>query len=149
MEGTAGAPLMAIVDCPDGEAILEGAASQLFDRMLAAIGLDRASICLATFTSARPLAGRIGPELEAQLAPVVRHHIVLAAPKRLLIMGAAASRALLGADGAARRGSLQRVNLNPGTVEAVAILPPGTLIAQPRGKAEAWRGLQSLIGGKP
>lgn len=149
MEGPVGAPLMAIVDCPDGSAILEGGASQLFDRMLTAIGLNRAGICLATFTTARPLAGRIGPELETQLAPLVRRHVALAAPKRLLIMGASVSRALLGTDGAARRGSLQRVNLEVGSIEGVAILPPGTLIAQPRGKAEAWRGLQLLIGEKP
>jgi DNA polymerase len=106
-------------------------------------------VYLTTLAVARPLAGLIAPELAARLAPLLAHHAGLAAPKQLLLMGKAASGAILGADGAARRGSLHRVNLNGSTIDAVAIMPPDALLKQPQGKREAWRGLQLLIGGRP
>jgi DNA polymerase len=146
-EGDAASGMMVLVDCPDADGIVTGAAGQLFDRMLAAIGRDRASIYLAPLAIARPVAGRITPEMEAALTPLLRHHVRLAAPKRLLVLGVAASRALLGPDRATSRGSLLTVNLDGFTVDAVAGFSPSGLLKQPAAKAESWRGLQLLTGG--
>ncbi|MDF0489541.1 uracil-DNA glycosylase family protein [Sphingomonas sp. H39-1-10] len=153
-QGSPGAELMVLVDTPerdDVDRLLDGAAGRLFDRMLAAIGHNRDTVYLATLCTVRPLAGRIAPEVEERLAEIARHHVALVAPKRLLILGNATSRALLAMDVARARGSLRRVNHFPAIdeqrTEAVASFHPRLLLERPAQKAEAWRDLQMLIGG--
>ncbi|MEO5866610.1 MAG: uracil-DNA glycosylase [Sphingomonas sp.] len=164
-QGVAGAPLMIVIDLPEREdaesgVLMSGAAGRLFDRMLAAIGLDRSSAYLVALCTKRPVAGRIAPEIEERQAEILRHHVALAAPKRLLLLGNAPSRAITGADVAPARGSLHAVNLEGGTVErtnddgsdrtrtlAVATFHPRLLLERPAMKAEAWKDLQMLIGG--
>jgi DNA polymerase len=155
-QGPADAPLLVLVDVPEREdadtgSLLSGAAGRLFDRMLAAIGQSRATIHLAAVCAKRPVTGRIAPDIEERLGEIARHHIALVAPKRVLLLGNAPSRALLGADVAPARESLRAVNLMGGkkaaTVEAVASFHPRFLLERPAQKAEAWRDLQLLIGG--
>ena len=117
--GDPGSAIMILVDVPDREdiasgAILSGAAGRLFDRMLAAIGRSRADVYLVPLCTARPVAGRIAPEIEARLSEIARHHVGLVAPKRLLLLGTAPSRAVTGTDVARARGSLQTVKLDVG-----------------------------------
>lgn len=130
---------------------MSGAAGRLFDRMLAAIGRDRSSVYLVPLCAARPAAARIAPEIEARLGELLAHHIALASPKRVLLMGNAPSRAMLGLDFLRARGSLRPVNHEAGIIrgsfEAVATFHPRFLIEQPAKKAEAWKDLQMLIGG--
>ena len=150
--GAADAAIMVLVDCPDREdetdgILMSGQTGRLFDRMLAAIGLDRASIHLAAVCARRPVAGRTPSEVEAQLAEIARHHVALVAPKRLLLLGNAASRALLGAESTQIRGRLHGLNHKGGQTEAVASFHPRFLIEKPAAKAEAWKDLQMLIGG--
>lgn len=142
--------LMILVDCPEREereSLLGGAAGRLFDRMLAAIGRSRADVHLASICTARPVAGRLPRELELQLGEIARHHVGLAAPRRLLVMGDAASRAILTANVMEARGRLQSLNHNGGKVtEVVASFHPRMLLERPALKAEAWRDLQMLTG---
>ena len=154
--GNPTADIMIVVDLPDREdsdagVLLSGAAGRLFDRMLAAIGRDRASVYLAPMCSVRPIAGRIAPEIEARLVAIVRHHVTLVAPKRLLLLGNAPSRALTGTDVARARGSLHSINLADGkvpvTVDVVASFHPRLLLERPAEKARAWKDLQMLIAG--
>ena len=155
-QGPVDAPLLVLVDAPEREdiesgALLSGAAGRLFDRMLAAIRQSRGSIHLLAVCAKRPVTGRIAPDVEERLGEIARHHIALVAPKRVLLLGNASSRALLGADVAPARESLRAVNLSGGkkavTVEAVASFHPRFLLERPAQKAEAWRDLQLLIGG--
>lgn len=153
-QGSSTADLMVFVDTPereDVERLLDGAAGRLFDRMLAAIGHSRETVYLASLCTVRPLAGRIAPEVEERLGEIARHYVALVAPKRLLILGNATSRALLTMDVTRARGSLRRVNQLPGIhehmTEAVASFHPRLLLERPAQKAEAWRDLQMLIGG--
>ena len=160
-QGSAESGLMILVDLPDREdsdtgVLMSGAVGRLFDRMLAAIGRDRASIYLASVCTTRPGAGRIGPEMEGRLNEIVRHQVMLAAPKRLLLLGNAPSRALIGADFARARGRLHVINLSGGklsdrnsdaAVQAVASFHPRFLLERPAAKAEAWKDLQMLIEG--
>lgn len=148
--GPADAQVMMFVDCPDRddqEALLSGAPGRLFDRMLAAIGLSRDQVHLAAVCNRRPATGRIAREIEAQLADVARHHIGLIAPKRLLLMGDAANRVVLGANGVRGGEILQEVNHRNGKAEAVASFHPRFLIEKPAAKAQAWRDLQLLMRG--
>ncbi len=148
--GPTDAPLMVLTDCPDREdepagALLSGAAGRLFDRMLAAIGLTRAEVHLAAVCARRPVAGRMPPELVDRLHDCARHHVGLIAPQRLLLLGNAASRAILATDTAHARGSLRFVNHKDGETGVVATHHPRLLLEQPARKADAWRDLQVLI----
>jgi len=152
IQGVPGAAIMIIADMPDREdeadgVVLSGRTGMLFDRMLAAIGLARADVLIAPLVTARPPGGRVAPDLAGQLETVMRHLIGLAAPKRLLLLGNAASRALTGLDVSAARGNLHVVNHKCGTSEAVACFHPRFLVERPAAKAEAWRDLQLLMRG--
>lgn len=149
--GPADADLMILIDCPERDAadsLLGGAAGRLFDRMLAAIGRSRADVHLASLCAARPAAGRLPRDKEARLAEIARHHVGLAAPKRLLVMGDAASRAILSANVIEARGRLHPFNHKADTQsQVVASFHPRMLLERPGLKAEAWRDLQMLMGG--
>ena len=150
--GPVQARVMVLVDCPDkddGDAgtLLGGETGRLFDRMLAAIGLDRTTVHLAAVCARRPVAGRMPSDMEARLGEIARHHVGLVAPERLLLMGNAASRAILAAEMPQTRGSLHPVNHRNGKTGAVASFHPRFLIEKPAAKAEAWKDLQLLMGG--
>lgn len=151
-QGAAASGLMIVVDMPerdDGRAgtLLSGDVGRLFDRMLAAIGRDRQSIYLASLAVARPASGRIAPEMTAPLADLARHHVALVRPRRLLVMGDAANRVLLGTSAAASPPLLHVFKHDAGQTEAVATFHPRFLLDQPAQKARAWRDLQMLIEG--
>ncbi len=149
--GPADADLMILIDCPErdaGDSLLGGAAGRLFDRMLGAVGRSRTDVHLASVCAARPVAGRMPRDMEARLGEIARHHAGLAAPKRLLVMGDAASRAILSANVMERRGRLHALNHKQGkTTEVVATFHPRMLMERPALKAEAWRDLQLLTAG--
>lgn len=143
--------LMILIDAPDqGDAeagmLMAGEMGALFDKMLAAIERDRASIWLAPFATVRPV-GRVPQDAAARLAEIARHHIGLVAPKRLLIMGDAPNRILLGTEVMAARGVLHSINLGAAKVEAVSTFHPRLLLQRPAYKAQAWKDLQLLMKG--
>ncbi|WP_288457646.1 uracil-DNA glycosylase family protein [uncultured Sphingomonas sp.] len=146
--GPAGATVMILVDCPerdDRDVLMEGPVGRLFDRMLAAIGLDRAQVALAAVCARRPTTGRVPRDIEARLGTIARHHVELVAPKRLLAMGDAASRAILSMNVADARGRYHPLNHRNGTVtEVVATHHPRFLLDRPAAKTEAWRDLLML-----
>ena len=150
-QGQASGGLMVLLEAPEREdeaagMLLSGAVGTLFDRMLAAIGRTRESIYLASVAVARPLAGRVPSEAIEELGRIARHQVGLAAPKRLLVIGNAASRAILGADIAQARGILHNFNHDAGTTGVVASFHPRFLMERPAAKAEAWRDLRLLMG---
>lgn len=149
--GPADAALMVLVDCPDrddGEAghILSGAPGRLFDRMLAAIGQSRETVHIASVCTRRPLAGRTPTDLETRLAEIARHHVGLVAPRGLLLLGNAASRAVLGTELTSARGHSHTVDHKSGKSRAVASFHPRFLIEKPMAKAESWKDLQRVMG---
>ncbi|WP_447724460.1 uracil-DNA glycosylase [Sphingomonas koreensis] len=150
--GNPAAPLMVITDFPESEgefpSLMAGPAGRLFDRMLAAIGLDRDSVYFAPLCAARPITGSVPREAEERLGELVRHHITLAAPQKLLLLGQTVSRAVLGADGGLQRGRLQAVNQENGQSLMVATFHPRFLLTRPAAKADAWKDLQLLLEGQ-
>ncbi len=151
-QGSIAGGLMIVVDMPDREddgagQLLSGSAGALFDRMLAAIGRDRQSVYIAALAVKRPPAGRVAPEQADRLEALLRHHIALARPKRVLALGNAASRAITGMDVANARGTLRPINHDGGTSDVVASFHPRFLLERPAAKADAWRDLRMLTGG--
>lgn len=152
-QGSATSGLMILLEMPEREDVpdklLSGAPGALFDRMLAAIGRDRASVYLAPMAVVRPISGRIPADAEASLATLIRAQVRLAAPKALLIIGNAASRALIGTEVARARSHLHVINHEggEGSATAVASFHPRFLLERPAAKAEAWKDLQLLIRG--
>lgn len=150
--GDPASPLMIMIDMPemgdpDQGMLLSGEPGALFDKMLAAIGRDRNSVYLTTFAPGRPPGGRLSEDAIALLEPIARHHIGLAAPKRLWLMGQTVSRAIIGADAAPGHGRLREINHQGGIVVSVASFAPRFLLQHPKQKAAAWADMQALIEG--
>lgn len=141
---------MVIVDMPeDGDraagALLAGDAGALFDKMLAAMSLDRATIYLAALAQARPASGRIAPADGDLLARLMRHHVALAAPRRLLLLGDAPATALAGYALAEARGQTRSIAHDGGAVPAIVSFHPRFLLRNPKYKSAAWADLQSFM----
>lgn len=152
--GPADATVMVLVDCPDRDdgqagALLSGEPGVLFDRMLAAIGLSRATVHIAAVCARRPAGGRAAREIDARLGEIARHHVGLIAPERLLLLGDATSRAVLKAERVDTAGSCHVFNHKCGQSMVIATHHPRLLMQQPRMKAESWRDLQLLMGPMP
>ena len=142
--------LMILADMPSGEdcaagTLIAGEAGRLFDRMLAAIGRDRGSIYLAALSCLRPPDGQLTGEPARQCATLARHHIGLVAPKAILLLGDACSRALLGLAMAEARGRWHEIPTHAGPIRTLVTIPPNYLLGQPSAKAHAWADLQMLM----
>lgn len=151
-QGDPASGLMVMIDMPEsadsaGAPLLSDETGRLFDRMLGAIGRDRASIYFASLCFGRPAGGRIDSTALESLTALAKHHIALAAPKRLLLMGQAVSRAVLGAELVQARGKLHHINHEGAKVEAIASFAPRFLIQNPARKGDSWQDLRMLIGG--
>lgn len=150
--GDPAAGLMIFVDMPAPEdctagVLLSGEAGRLFDRMLAAIGRDRGSIYLASLSSVRSPDGRFSQAAASQCAALARHHIALAAPRAVLLMGSACSNLLTGHVPAQARGRWHEISTKSGNFKALVTMPPSYLLDQPKAKPMAWADLQMLVEG--
>lgn len=142
-------PLMILVDMPEGDdaaALMEGDVGRLFDRMLAAIGLSRDAVHLAALAWARPPGGTIDDRGAEPLAALARRHVMLAAPRAVLLMGQATSRALLATELAKARGQTLSIHHDGGQTGTVATWHPRMLLRTPAAKAGAWADLLRLKG---
>jgi uracil-DNA glycosylase len=142
--------IMIVTDVPErGDAsagrLLTGDEGALFDKMLAAWKVDRSGIYLASLAPARPANPILDEAAVSALAPVLTRHIELAAPKKLWLLGEAASRAVLGMNVAAATGRLHFFNYDGTKVEAIATLHPRVLLREPKAKARVWADMQRLI----
>jgi DNA polymerase len=130
-------------DCGSG-ALISGDTGRLFDRMLAAIGRDRQSIYLAALSCLRSPDGRLATDAAKNCATLARHHIGLATPKAVLLLGDACSKALLGLPMAQARGRWHEIATQAGPVKALVTISPSFLLSHPTHKRLAWADLQML-----
>jgi uracil-DNA glycosylase len=152
--GPQNAPVMIICDLPDAGdaeagALLSGDAGLLFDAMLAAIGLTRQDIYLASLSITRAPGGMLHDQDMEILGTRMRHQIALASPQRILLLGDKTNRALLTAGLPPRANGLLSVNHPGGIVPAIASRHPRSLLRFPEEKANCWRALQYLIEDLP
>jgi DNA polymerase len=142
--------LMIMADMPTAEdcsanSLLSGESGRLFDRMLAAIGRDRASIYLAALSCLRSPTGLFNAEGAKNCATLARHHIGLATPRAVLLLGDTCSKALLGMPMPQARGSWHDIPTQAGPARALVTFAPKDLLKYPALKAQAWADLQMLI----
>lgn len=153
--GVPGAPVMLVGEAPGREedeagAPFVGRSGQLLDRMLATIGLSRASnLYIANVVPWRPPGNRTpSPEEIAICLPFIRRQIALARPRALVFCGGVAAQAMLGgSDGIMKlrgRWTDWRSDDVPAPIPALSILHPAYLLRRPQDKARAWADLLSL-----
>ena len=152
-DGNPAARLMVIGEVPglDEDRIglpLVGAAGQLFDRMLASIGLSRADAYATTLIPWRPPGNRTPTDEEMDiLMPWLCRHIQLADPDCILLLGGAPAKALLGQAGGILklRGRWHDLDAGDGVARrAMATLHPVYLLRSPAQKRLAYTDLLAL-----
>ena len=145
--GNPKAEVMVIGEGPGAEEDQQGApfvgrAGKLLDRMLAAIGLDRAHAYIANVIPWRPPGNRTPTPQETQAClPFIRRQIALADPDVLVLLGGTAAQALTGTkDGILRtRGRWQDYDSGQRVVPMMATLHPAYLLRTPLQKRLAWQ----------
>jgi DNA polymerase len=126
-----------------------GVAGAYLDRMLGSIGLHRGGLLLSPLIPWRPPGDR--PPSPAEVAiclPFLYRLVALAAPRRLVLLGPLAARAVLGQAGSRRRprGAWLDAAI-PGLTQTLPALPtfsPGELMRSPRDRRVAWADLRLL-----
>jgi uracil-DNA glycosylase len=119
-----------------------GRSGKLLDRMMAAIGLDRASAYIANVVPWRPPGNRTPtPQETAICLPFIRRQIELADPDILVCLGQPSTQTLLGTrEGITRtRGRWFKYDTGTREIRALATLHPAYLLRQPLQKRLAWR----------
>lgn len=103
-EGDLHAPLMFIGEGPGQQEDLTGrpfvgAAGQLLDKMLAAIGMRRDQVYICNIVKCRPPNNRVPePDERAACMEYLRAQVALVRPKVIVCLGSTPARALLGDD---------------------------------------------------
>ena len=123
-----------------------GVSGQLLDRMLASIGLDRASIYISNIIPWRPPGNRQPTPNEIDLClPFIKRHIQLIDPKVLVLVGGTAAKSLLNKkEGIMRlrgRWFEYDVDGDGNTIPAFPIFHPAFLLRSPVQKSNAWKDL--------
>ncbi len=147
------APLMLLTAWPEIDdqrdgALFSGPAGQLLDAMLRAIGTTRTDCYLASLAVTRPPGGRCDEKEAADLDRLLWHHLRLAKPGRLLLVGSDIVRMAANLPLADARGKLLDINQDGGKVDAVAVAHPAMLLARPAQKAAAWDSLKLFNRGR-
>jgi DNA polymerase len=147
-DGNPQAPIMLIGEAPGAEedrcgVPFVGPAGQLLDHMLASIGLDRSKVYITNVLPWRPPGNRSPTSAEiAVCQPFIFRHIVLKAPRLLILAGNTAAKTILDtSDGITRlRGQWFDYKFHgiDRPVLVRAIYHPAYLLRQPSAKRDAW-----------
>lgn len=154
-DGNPAAPVMFVGEAPGRDEDIQGlpfvgAAGQLLDKMLRAIGRDRSSVYISNIINWRPPGNRTPTPNEALTClPFIKRHIFLAKPKVLVLLGGTAAKHLLSTNtGIMRlRGTWTEVMLDDfgeQTIPALPTLHPAYLLRQPAHKRLAWQDFLAL-----
>jgi len=126
-----------------------GPAGQFLDRMLASIGLDRSRCLITNLIPWRPPGNRNPTDSEVLTClPFLQRHIALVHPRRLVLLGTLATRAVLGDNNGIRRlRGRWTTAIIPGLDMPIPTLPmlhPAYLLRTPGAKRDAWADLLLL-----
>lgn len=151
-DGNPQARLMLVGEAPGAEEDraglpFVGRSGQLLDRMLATIGLARATdVYIANVVPWRPPGNRTPTSQEVAIClPFIQRQIALVDPDILVCIGGPSAQALLGFAGIlASRGRWTQYDTGTRQIRAIAMLHPAYLLRQPLQKRLAWRDLRAL-----
>lgn len=149
-QGAQNSPVMILTAWPEMDdqrsgTLFSGEAGLLLDRMMKAIGLSRQQCYCASLAITRPAGGRCDDRELPELQRLLRHHIHLAGPQNILLVGADIVR-IMGFDRLqSLRGKSLTIDQNDQSHRAVAVPHPAMLISRPAQKAAAWDSLKLLI----
>lgn len=146
--GSKGADLMILVADPeegDKEALLSGPHGKLLTAITHALGLGQEQVYWASALPRRTPLPDWHQLANEGLAAVVRHHIALAEPRRLLAFGSGIS-SLLGHDPAKNPAFLPAINHDGRSLPLLAAMDLAALLARPRAKAGLWQRLLDWTG---
>lgn len=155
-DGNPEAKIMIIGEAPGGDEDrmglpFVGAAGQLLDKMLAAIGLDRHYVYITNILPWRPPGNRTPSSEEVALMwPFLRRHIQLKAPKVIFALGGSSAKLLLNTTtGILKlRGQAQEIDFGDGGhANVIPVLPslhPAYLLRAPKMKQQAFHDLLAL-----
>jgi DNA polymerase len=146
-DGTPGAPVMFVGEAPGRDEDIAGLpfvgrSGQLLDRMMAAIGLDRATAYIANIIPWRPPGNRTPtPQESAICLPFIQRQIELANPDVLVSLGGPSATTLLNVKDGILKSRGRWLTYQTGTreIRAIATLHPAYLLRQPLQKRLAWR----------
>lgn len=143
-QGAEGAEVMILSEPPSREELADGqpvggAAAELLQRMLASIGMA-GDAYLANLACFHSTGSRLSAEQLDQCASAARRHVVLARPKRLLLLGDLPARALLRKPLVEARGHVHKIE----GIRTVATIHPRQLLKRPSDKSLAWKDLLLL-----
>jgi DNA polymerase len=123
-----------------------GPSGKLLDRMLGSIGLDRSRLLITNLIPWRPPGNRNPTDAEVAIClPFLMRHIALVRPRRLVLLGAMATKAVTGSKSGIRsmRGSWRNVAISgqESQIPALPMLHPAYLLRTAGAKREAWADL--------
>ncbi|HTE55744.1 MAG TPA: uracil-DNA glycosylase [Kofleriaceae bacterium] len=147
--GAAGADLMFVGEAPGAEEDRRGepfvgAAGQLLDRMIAAMGWTRDAVYIANVLKCRPPGNRDPePDEVGQCLPFLRRQIEAIDPRVIVALGRPAAQALLQTTApiSALRGRFHRF----GEIPLMPTFHPAYLLRTPERKRDAWSDLKQVI----
>jgi DNA polymerase len=140
--GAGAARLLVITDAPsldddNSGMILSGAAGELFDKMLSAIGLGRDDVSITPLVFWRPAGGRPPSADELSFCrPFVDRIMENSAAKKILTLGAVAAREIIGA-------TLPRDH-GKEFDNKIPIYKPDFILSNPNVKRDVWEALRKL-----
>lgn len=140
--GERGAALMVLVPQPeehDRERLLEGPQGRLLANILAAMGLDDGAIYLASALPCHMPVADLAAMGASGMDAVLMHHITLAAPKRLLVLGTGLAAMLGQGQSDPTDQPLREINYNAGKVPVMVSETLDAMMDMPRLKARFWR----------
>jgi DNA polymerase len=122
-----------------------GAAGQLLDRMIAAMGIERDDVYVCNIVKCRPPKNRTPePEEMSACMPYLVEQLALVEPRVIVALGKTAVQGLFGtAEGITRiRG---RWRLYQGKIAVMPTFHPAYLLRNPAAKREVWADLQLVL----
>lgn len=138
--GQSGAELMIVVPEPeqeDRERLLSGPEGRLLDAMLPAMDIAAGAVYLASALPRHTPAADWESARDRKIGEVLRHHITLVAPKRLIVFGRNIL-PLIGHDPPQRSAVLRKFNHDGQDIPLLAARSLTALLERPRWKAELW-----------
>lgn len=150
--GNPAAGLLVIGEAPGAEDdrtghAFSGLPGQMLDRVLGSAGLDRTGLLLTTLVPWRPPGNRAPNEAEIQAClPFLLRLVAITRPVRLVLLGGAPVRLLLGGSEVARklRGRWQAASVDGVSIPALPMLPFDQWLRNPAAKRDTWADLLTL-----